>query len=260
VRRQATIGALLLIGVFAAGPFALAGSHRTAGTLTFKGELAVKYPPVTCPAGTSGAVECFARTGSATFRGLGSVKATYPYSVESQSAGCAADEVRVLPATVRFNVAGKGEIELRVAGSGCLRRVPPDPVRGEESFTITGGSGRYAGASGGGTITHVSNGPPNWNGRDTWMGTLAVQGLDFDLTAPVLKGAVAKSVRAQKGKRSARVVYRVTASDSVDGALPVTCLPRSGSAFRVGRTTVRCTATDKSGNTATTKFTVTVRR
>ena len=164
------------------------------------------------------------------------------------------------PATVRLNVAGKGEIELRVGGSGCLRRVPPDPVRGEETFTITGGSGRYAGASGGGTITHVSNGPPNWSGRDTWTGTLVVPGFDFDLTAPVLKGAVAKSVRAQKGKKSARVAYKVTANDSVDGARPTICLPRSGSPFRVGRTTVRCTAADKSGNTATAKFTVTVSR
>jgi HYR domain-containing protein len=260
VRRQATIGALLLIGICAAGPLALAGSHRSTGTLTFEGELTVKYPPVTCPAGTAGSVECFARTGSATIRGLGNVKATYPYFVESNSAGCATDEVRVLPTTVRLNVAGKGEIELRGAGSGCLRRVPPEPVRGEERFTITGGSGTYAGASGGGQIAHVSNGPPNWSGRDTWTGTLAVQGLNFDLTAPVLKGAVAKAVRAQKGKKSARVVYRVTASDNLDGAVPVSCLPRSGSSFRVGRTTVRCTATDKSGNTVTAKFTVTVRR
>jgi HYR domain len=83
---------------------------------------------------------------------------------------------------------------------------------------------------------------------------------DFDLTAPVLKGAVTKAVRAQNGRKSARVAYRVTASDNLDGALPVTCLPRSGSLFRIGRTTVRCTAKDKSGNTATAKFTVTVRR
>ena len=93
-------------------------------------------------------------------------------------------------------------------------------------------------------------GPPGYRGRDTWTGTLVVPGLDFDLTAPVLRGAVAKSIRASAGKKSARAVYRVTASDDVDGALPASCLPRSGRPFRIGRTTVRCSATDKSANTA----------
>jgi len=52
----------------------------------------------------------------------------------------------------------------------------------------------------------------------------------------------------------------VAAHDDVDGTVPVTCAPRSGSFFPVGRTRVRCAATDKSANTATASFTVTVRR
>jgi hypothetical protein len=261
------IGGALLVGICVAGSSAFAQVHASAspqadrassGTLAFQRELLVKYPPITCPAGAPAGLECFARTGSSIIRGLGNVKVSYPYSVESNSAGCAADEVRVLPASVRFTVPGKGEIELRVAGSGCLQRIPPNPVRGEESFTITGGSGRFAGASGAGTITHVSNGPPNWGGRDTWAGTLAVSGLEFDSTAPTMRGA-AISVRAPRGKKSARVVYKVAARDEVDGIVPATCRPPTGTLFRIGRTTVRCAATDKSGNTASATFTITVR-
>jgi hypothetical protein len=231
-----------------------------AGTLTFKADLAVRYPRTACPVGTPSSVECFARTGSGTVRGLGNVSESYPYFVDNSSAGCAADQVRVLPATVRFSVAGKGEIELHLDGSGCLDRVPPNPVRGEETFTVTGGSGRYAGASGKGTITHSSNGPPTLRGRDTWTGTLTVPGLDFDVTPPTLIGAANKTVRAKRDAKSARVTFRVTGQDDVDGAARVTCRPASGSRFPVGRTTVRCSVTDTSGNAATAAFRVTVRR
>jgi len=51
-----------------------------------------------------------------------------------------------------------------------------------------------------------------------------------------------------------------TATDNVDGTLPVTCAPASGSSFPISPspTTVDCTATDAHGNTAEATFTVTV--
>lgn len=48
-----------------------------------------------------------------------------------------------------------------------------------------------------------------------------------------------------------------TASDNCPG-VTVACVPPSGSTFPIGTTTVTCTATDASGNTATCSFTVTV--
>jgi hypothetical protein len=55
----------------------------------------------------------------------------------------------------------------------------------------------------------------------------------------------------------ARVSYTTpTAIDAFDGPRPVTCTPCSGSDFAAGKTTVTCTASDKSGNTATAKFTI----
>ena len=53
------------------------------------------------------------------------------------------------------------------------------------------------------------------------------------------------------------VNYTTTASDNCPG-VTVVCTPPSGSCFPVGSTTVTCTATDASGNTATCSFTVSV--
>ncbi|MFA5910531.1 MAG: HYR domain-containing protein [Vicinamibacterales bacterium] len=54
------------------------------------------------------------------------------------------------------------------------------------------------------------------------------------------------------------VSYAFTATDIVDGTVPVTCVPLTGSIFAIGVTSVRCTATDAHGNVATRTFTVTV--
>ncbi len=54
------------------------------------------------------------------------------------------------------------------------------------------------------------------------------------------------------------VSFSVGAADVVDSHPTVVCLPASGSVFPIGTTTVRCTATDASGNPATSSFSVTV--
>jgi hypothetical protein len=61
-----------------------------------------------------------------------------------------------------------------------------------------------------------------------WTGTLEVQGREFDVTPPTLTlhGAVSKTARAREGARSARVTFKVTATDGVDGAVPVSCQSR----------------------------------
>jgi HYR domain len=57
-----------------------------------------------------------------------------------------------------------------------------------------------------------------------------------------------------------RVRYAVMAKDAKDGLVRANCTPRSGSFFRRGRTTVRCSAADSSGNTTKATFVVTVKR
>lgn len=57
----------------------------------------------------------------------------------------------------------------------------------------------------------------------------------------------------------AQVSYQVTASDREDGNIVPQCDPPSGSIFRVGETTVRCSTRDTAGNIESTEFPVIVR-
>jgi hypothetical protein len=45
----------------------------------------------------------------------------------------------------------------------------------------------------------------------------------------------------------------------LDGAVTVSCLPKSGALFPFGTTQVRCSSTDRNGNVANSSFNVTVR-
>jgi len=54
------------------------------------------------------------------------------------------------------------------------------------------------------------------------------------------------------------VTWTATAHSAIDGDVPVTCTPPSGSTFFDGTTPVTCTASDSTGNTATGSFNVTV--
>jgi hypothetical protein len=58
--------------------------------------------------------------------------------------------------------------------------------------------------------------------------------------------------------RGAQVTYSASATDLVDGAVPVTCRPPSGDTFPVDTTTVHCSAVDSADNEASGTFKVTV--
>jgi hypothetical protein len=178
---------------------------------------------------------------------------------------------KLLGSSGRLIIAGKGEITFTIAEAARCLWSPagpePYPIGGEpttepQEFTITGGTGLFAAASGSGKLEQRWF---DWSrypdyGAETWTGGLKVPGHAFDVTPPALSGATARTIQVAKGATSARVTFKVTATDDVDGAIPVSCLPRSGSRFEVGRTTVRCEATDSSDNTRGAAFTVTVRR
>jgi hypothetical protein len=242
--------------VTVAAPSSSSAPHAT-GTLNLRGTLPVLSLTIVCPPGrTPEPDDCRARTGKSLVRGLGSVSETYTWSYRMGPPACPSGLGEPLATTGRLGVAGKGGILFALAdGARCIEQ---EPLRNEpQGFTITGGTGTYEGASGSGTVERSIN---SGSGTETWTGTLVVPGLEFDVTRPTIAGAANKVVTAQRGAKSARVVFRVTAQDDRDGALATRCTPRSGSKFKIGRTRVRCSATDASANTATAAFTVTVRK
>jgi Right handed beta helix region/HYR domain len=78
-----------------------------------------------------------------------------------------------------------------------------------------------------------------------------------DTTPPALTVPANISVDAGPSG-TATVTFSATAQDDRDPAPFVTCTPASGAAFQPGVTTVNCTATDATGNSAAGSFTVTV--
>ena len=63
---------------------------------------------------------------------------------------------------------------------------------------------------------------------------------------------------AASGISGATVTYLATATDLVDGTVPVDCVPTSGLNFPIGTTTVNCSAEDNAGNVAQGSFSVSI--
>jgi hypothetical protein len=244
---------IVLLGVLiVAAPVAPA---RTAGTLQLSQVvLAGGVNQVECPPGTADSTACFQASGTGVVPGLGVVSEQYLNFVEDPDSSC--ERWHSNPV---LTVRGKGALYLSVRPpQDCV--VPTTSVLNASLvFTVTGGSGIYAGASGQGTF--VTRGGPGTTGRnaDTLGGSLTVPGLVFDRTPPVLSGAISKAVLAPRTAKAVRVTFAVKARDPGHASVPVTCKPRSGSRFKLGRTRVVCSATDSSGNTAKARFTITVK-
>ena len=270
--RTQWVAVMLGLSLIAATVAAPAASERqaAAGNLDVQARFDLIWYGVACPGGVPPeATECRAHIGDGFVRGLGNVSVAYtsPLEVGPPTCPAAADEpynlarfAKPLATTGRLSVAGKGDVIIFTLAEGA-QCVPlfVEPLFNEwqQEFTITGGTGPFAAASGRGKVERSVGGGGE---TETWTGTLEVPGLEFDVTAPKLNGADSKTVRAPKGAKAARVTFKVTATDDVDGAVAVSCQPKSGSRFKLGRTTVGCEATDSSGNTVNGAFTVTVKR
>jgi probable HAF family extracellular repeat protein len=82
--------------------------------------------------------------------------------------------------------------------------------------------------------------------------------LTTDSSPPVL--TVPTNITADAASPAGtKVIYAATAADDTDPNPSVTCIPPSGSNFPTGMTTTTCTASDASGNSASTSFSVHVR-
>jgi HYR domain-containing protein/Big-like domain-containing protein len=93
--------------------------------------------------------------------------------------------------------------------------------------------------------------------RTTWLNVRAAYIFCADTTPPALQLPADITVEATSAA-GALVTFTATASDTNPLQPTVACAPASGTTFPIGATTVRCSATDAAGNTASGSFRVTV--
>jgi hypothetical protein len=257
-----------LIAILAAACFALfvpLASGSTAKTVPLALAISWGGADSGCPAGYSLTTECHPRSGGpVAIPGFGYVSESYVFAAETATQpSCPAGYYKALSYPATITVKRRGELFLSIAGSDkCLDTATTEILDVTQTFTVTGGSGVFAGASGSGTLTRTNTGfGEHGYGIDHWNGTLEAPSFEPDVAPPTITGAFNKVVRASRKARTVRVRYSVAATDDVDRNVAVTCKPRPGSRFKVpSRTRVRCSATDTSANTATATFVVVVRR
>ena len=243
---------LTCLVVVAAGVFTASTTAR-ADTLRFDSIFPAPFSQTDCRPGVPATTFCYPASASPVLRGLG--KTSMAWTIEEDLRDLDRNCTHATIARLQIVVAGKGEIDLSAGSEGCQPYPDPQAL----SYTVLGGSGAYAGATGSGSIVFLSHTEPPLR-REIKMklsGSIDVPGLTFDTTAPVF-GPIKSRVVEASSVRGARVRYSVRATDAVDGSVAVSCRPRSGALFRIGRTRVTCSATDGSGNIAATGFTVTV--
>jgi HYR domain-containing protein len=262
-------GAILAVAsaLSAVGMLAPAAPAKTIGSAELNVAIPFKGGDGPCPPGYGATTDCHPRTGGpVAVPGLGFVSETSSFAIETDARPrCSIGLGQVAPTHSELSVRGRGTIFLALSGNDTcaeLDRSTLVVLNVPQAFTITGGSGVFAGANGSGIVTRSGTGYGiQAYGVDNWRGTLSAPDFDQELAPPVITGAADRIVTAPRRAKTVRVRYTITANDDGDGAVPVVCAPHSGARFKVGRTTtVHCMATDKSANIAKATFSVSVRR
>jgi DNA-binding beta-propeller fold protein YncE len=158
-----------------------------------------------------------------------------------------------------FPVAVGGPIEPDVAhgkvflvSSGAVQEFDASTFTRRQSFPISGVSGNPS------SLVNIGRSDLAFRTSGDQVFLVRFQA-GPDTTPPALVAPADISVDATSASGAVVSYTTPTAVDDVDGAVPVDCVPASGSTFPVGTTTVTCTASDSAGNTSTATFTVTVR-
>jgi hypothetical protein len=100
--------------------------------------------------------------------------------------------------------------------------------------------------------------PPEAKADTTASASFSITVVDAE--APTFTVTTTRVTKASTSSSGVVVTYATPTASDNSGAVTVTCAPPSGSVFRVGSTTVTCTARDAGGNTTMAAFTVTVTR
>jgi hypothetical protein len=170
--------AIFAVGAVLVGAWATSsasGSERATGTLDLQGSLATVSRDAPCPDGVPLTTACHSRTAEGDIPGLGRIGHTYLYNGDFTRCGPA--DVVILGYATSLRVVGKGEISVSVADAACLL-ADLDALNATGSFTVTGGPGIYAGASGSGRIERAASfspgeasGPTRGSGRSSLLGS-----------------------------------------------------------------------------------------
>jgi hypothetical protein len=81
---------------------------------------------------------------------------------------------------------------------------------------------------------------------------------NVDSTPPTLHIPTSPITKVTTSASGTTVDYTASATDDVDGSVPINCTPASGSLFPIGTTQVNCSASDVAGNQASGSFEVKV--
>ena len=131
---------------------------------------------------------------------------------------------------------------------GALTPASPIAVNGSATFTVTFTPSATGLRSA--TVTIAND--------DCVEGSYAIAVQGTGNTRPSLMFPASPVIAEATSASGAVVTFAVTANDVEDGTLTPTVTPASGSTFAIGNTTVNVSATDSSGVTTNTSFTVTV--
>jgi large repetitive protein len=160
---------------------------------------------------------------------------------------------------VTFTSAPSGPIEAAGPGGATAgyTATAVDSLGAAEAITCTGPGGT---SDPSGTLSVSATFPiatttVTCTGADGATNSIAVT--VQDTTPPTVSNPGNLTAEATNAS-GAPVSFSVSAQDIADPSPSVSCAPASGSTFPLGTTNVTCTAQDKSGNSASTSFTITV--
>jgi hypothetical protein len=263
--KRARLAVIVLSGLVAVGAVASVSSAGAAETFTARTKFSSGWTADPCtqalPQGADHQL-CFNHKATPLVPGLGRISLSFTVW-----------QIYYFPDCVHLSVAegsvvtsGKGTLHFAGAKTGCAGSTSDGNLvlKGQVPVSVTGGDGDFVDGSGQGALTILSTGTATNTSAGPGTGefnlALDLPNGTFDITPPTISGKGSKHVRVSRKAQRARVAYRVTAHDAVDGRVPVSCKPRLSSSFRIGRTKVTCSATDRSANKATVHFTVSVVR
>jgi hypothetical protein len=189
------------------------------------------------------------------------------FALGTTTVSCAANDSAGNTASLTFSVIVRDTTPPTIAGHADVTAEATDAGGAAVTYVTPAASDTLDGTvavsclPASGSVFPVGSSTVNCSAQDA-AGNVAASSFAVvvhDSTAPTI-AAHADVIAEATGSTGATVAYTTpTATDNLDGAVGVSCLPASGSLFPVGSTTVSCSAHDAAGNTASSSFAVLVR-